>query len=646
MPTTVSIERPLSVRWASVLGAFAALFLLLLVLYASCLHGALLWDDPAHVTRLGLQGWAGLARIWFEFGATQEYYPVLHSAFWLEHGLWGDATIGYHLVNLILHAANACLLAMVLRRAAGTRLPRHVEWVAAVLFAVHPVCVESVAWITEQKNTLSTFFYLLSAWLYLDFAETRRPLQYGAAFLGFALALGAKTATVTLPPALLVILWWRQGTLGWRRDLRPLVPWLALAFAAGLLTAWFERHWVGAAGGAYELSLASRALLAGRVLWFYLGTLVWPAHLAFFYPRWDVSAEAAGWWLHAAAALAVTGGVWAIRKRSRAPLALWLLFAGSLFPVMGFFNVFAFSFSYVADHFQYLAVPVFAIALAVGVTGAVRTWVPRMAGMELVPVLVVGCGLALLTHRQSRLYVADETLFRANIAANPDSWMAHHILATKAARDPARRDEAITLYRRALELRADNPDSMAALAALLVEQPGHHAEALALFAEALRLRPAFAEAHNGLANELLDEPGRLEEAIAHYRTALALRPKFALARANLAQAFARVPGREDEALACFAEVLDAMPEHAPSHFHLANLLARLPGRAAEAVPHYQAVLSQFPGSVPTHYQLARVLAGLGRTQEAIEEYRVTVRLDPSFVAAQQELQALARGAPR
>ena len=240
----------------------------------------MLWDDNAHITRGDLRSAAGLWRIWFDLGATQQYYPLIHSAFWLQHKIWGDDTRGYHLVNIVLHALSSFLLALILRRLAvpGACL-------AAVIFAMHPVHVESVAWITEMKNTLSGVLYLSSALAYLRFDERRQKRMYATAMALFVPALLSKTVAATLPAALLVVFWWRRGRLHWRRDVLPLAPWFALSAAAGLLTAWVERTLIGAEGAAFQFTLIERVLIAGRAVWFYLGKLLWPANLIFIYPR-------------------------------------------------------------------------------------------------------------------------------------------------------------------------------------------------------------------------------------------------------------------------------------------------------------------------------------------------------------------------
>ncbi len=624
------------------------ILLLSFLIYAPALNGAFLWDDPAHVTRAELRGWDGLWRIWFEPGSTQQYYPVLHFAFWIQHRLWGDAPVAYHIVNVLLHAANACLIAAVLLQLARTRAAgernaspksagsaRGLASLSAFLFVAHPVCVESVAWITEQKNTLSTAFYLCAALAYLRFFRQRSGFIYGVATGLYLLALGTKTTTATLPAALLVVLWWIHGRLEFRRDVLPLLPWLVLAIPAGLVTASVERTMIGADLVVPDLTFVERTLLAARVLWFYVGKLLWPADLTFFYPLWDVSAEASGWVGYLIAACAVTMAAWLLRHRTRAPLAVWLLYVGTLFPALGYFKVFPFQFSYVADHFQYLAIPVAATgmaALLISLTSRILAQVGWRAVMSAGAVLLIGA-LAMKSRAESRLYVSDEVLFQANITDNPTSWMGHHILAQRIGKTPARRDEAIALFRKALELNPKSADTRGALGALLVREPGHAEEAIALFEEAIRIRPSYAEAHNALANELAALPGRLPEAVEHYQTALRLRPDFALAEANLAMALAQIPGRESEALGHFEQALKKLPDYASAHFYLARLLSRSPERLGDAATHYEQVLKLRPGARDAFYELAGVFLQLGRLADAARRADELLRFYPADVEA-------------
>ncbi len=245
----------------------AALVIAVVLAYQPAWQGGLIWDDAAHVTKPELRPWQGLYRIWFELGATQQYYPLLHSAFWVEQRLWGDATLGYHLVNILLHAAAAVMVALVLRR---LRVPG--AFLAAAVFALHPVHVESVAWITEQKNTLSAVFYLAAMLVYLRFDQTRKAAWYGGALGLFVLGLLSKTTAATLPADLLVIFWWQRGKLSWRRDVGPLLPFFVLGAATGVFTAWVERKLIGADGADFAFSIVERCLIAGRAIWFYLAS--------------------------------------------------------------------------------------------------------------------------------------------------------------------------------------------------------------------------------------------------------------------------------------------------------------------------------------------------------------------------------------
>jgi hypothetical protein len=242
-----------------------------------------LWDDDRHITSAELQSVHGLTRIWLDLGATQQYYPVTHSAFWFEHRLWGDATLPYHLVNIGLHVLSAFLLLLLLRRIGipGAEF-------AAALFALHPLQVQSVAWISELKNTLSGVSFLLSALIYLGFDSNRRAQEYAASLAVFVGALLAKSVTAVLPGVLLVIFWWRRGRLEWRRDVAPTLPFFALGGTAGFFTAWVERTYIGAEGAEFRLNPIERVLIAGRAFWFYLGKLLWPADLSFEYPRWSI----------------------------------------------------------------------------------------------------------------------------------------------------------------------------------------------------------------------------------------------------------------------------------------------------------------------------------------------------------------------
>jgi len=661
-------------------------FGLVLSCYWPALSGGLLWDDDFHITRPELRSLAGLARIWTDLHATKQYYPVLHSAFWIEHRLWGDATLGYHLVNVVLHAASCCLLALVVRRlwiparsapgdlpgragaAAFRAMPAGADWLAALILAVHPVCVESVAWISEQKNTLSLLFYLLAALAYLDFDESRRPGPYWRASAFFALALLSKSVTATLPAAVLVVLWWRNGRLSLRRDAVPLAPWFLVALAAGLFTAWVERSLIGAEGPAFEISAAQRVLLASHVIWFYLGKLAWPYGLIFNYPRWNVPAEASGWYGYLGGVLAVTAALWLVRGRFRGPLAGWMLFVGSLFPILGFLDVYPFVFSYVADHFQYLAIVGFVAATAGGAAkclakGSVRV---RACGWLLVAVLL--SALAYQSNRQSHLYRDSESLYRETLKRNPDAWMAHDNLG-QLLMDKEQVDAAIVHYRKALEIYPAFPGIHDNLGVALMKK-GRVDEAIAQFQKAADLDPYDAMVHDNL-GIAFRRKGMIDDSFAQFKLALSINPDDVSARYNFGQTLLKA-GRTDDAVAQFKGILEREPENFEALMMLGSFLLRsgkvdeaivqfkkasgikpenadaendlgaaylAKGEVKEALVCFQRALEINPNSVDAYDNLGNALLRVGRVDQANAQFRRALAIDPNDAETQQALGA-------
>ena len=587
---------------------FAALILAALAAYYPAWHGGLLWDDDAHITRVDLQSLHGLWRIWVDVGATQQYYPVTHSAFWVLHRLFGDATLGYHLVNISLHATSAFLFAVILRRLA---VPGAV--LAAFIFALHPVHVESVAWITELKNTLSGVFYLSAALAYLRFDTDRRRPWYLLSLGLFVLALLSKTVTATLPAALLVVFWWQRGRLRVREDVVPLLPFFALGVIGGAMTSWVERTHIGAEGAEFGFSAIERGLIAGRAMCFYLAKLVWPANLVFVYPRWSIDPLA--WWqyLFPLAVGLLLAGLWRYRTRSRAPLAAFLLFIGTLVPALGFVNVYPFVFSLVADHFQYLASLGVIALISAGATVLMqrRRVTPTMAAS--LAVLIVGAS-AVLTWRQSREYVDGETLYRHTLRSNPSSPMVRNNLGELLRK----RAGVATPDRRLLE------------------------EAESQFREALRLRPDdFPQAHNNLGTTLL-ALDRFDDAIAEYRDALRLRPADSIVQNNLSLAWTKkanalqMAGRLDDAIAASREALRISPDFVEAHGLLADALA---GQEAfdQAIPHYRAFVNARPQDVNAWTGLGVASVLTGRGDDAIAAFRSAVALAPGTSRLRQNL---------
>ena len=619
-------------------GMAGLLLAAVLFAYFPALRGGFLWDDDAHVTPLKLRSLHGLWRIWFEVGATQQYYPVLHSAFWLEHRLWGDSVLGYHVANAALHAAASWLLILVLRRLS---FPAAV--LAGLVFALHPVCVESVAWISEQKNTLSAVFYLAAALLYLRFDQTRRRSLYCLASGLFVLALLTKTVTATLPAALLVVFWWRRGRIGWRRDVMPLVPWLAVGAACGLFTAWAERKLIGAEGADFSLSVLQRVILAGRVVVFYAGKLIFPGRLVFIYPRWTIDAGAPGQYVYLLGILILLAALAMVARRRRGPLAGLLFFAGTLFPVLGFVNVYPFLFSFVADHFQYLASIGILVPIAWGLLWIVVR-IPVGAQARACLLLAVPAALGILTWRQCRNYRDSDTLNRATLRENPSAWLADYNLAVSLGSRPGGLPEAISEYEATLSLKPDHWAARSNLGSALLRTPGRAADAVAEYEAALRLRPDFAEAPNNLGVALGRIPGRLPEAVAHLRIALRLKPDYDGAHNNLGALLVREPGSLSEAIGEYEAALRIAPDHAEYHYNLANALALIPLRLPEAIGEYRAALRLDPDYMEAHSNLGAALARApGGLSAGISEYEAAKRLAPGNPRIRSNLaKALAR----
>ncbi len=613
-PTKTS---PANVRWWRRDSVIAALLLLVTFLvYFPAWHGEAIFDDDDHLTPPELSSLDGLARIWTELGAVSQYYPVTHSVFWLENQLWGHAMLGYHLVNILLHATAALLFVAILKKLA---LPG--AWLAGFFFALHPVHIESVAWISELKNTLSTVFYLAAALAYLRFDNTRRRSAYITALALFIAALLSKTVTASLPAALLVVFWWRRGRLSWKSDAIPLLPFFALGIAAGLTTAWIERTFIGAEGDAFTLDPFERLLIAGRAVWFYFGKLLWPADLVFIYPRWTLDTAQLWQWLFPATALALVTTLWLLRRRTRTPLATALLFAGTLFPVLGFLNVYPFIYSFVADHYQYLAsLPILA-ALGAAFTHLFRS-TRHPLPLYLLPLSV----LATLTWQQSHIYKNTEALWQTTLAKNPACFVAHSNLGNLYLQQ-GRIDDALRHTREAIALRPGFAEIHNNLGNALLAQ-GRDTDALAEFQKAVALRPTLAVAHFNIGNLFLRQ-NRPDLALHHFRTAVDLRPEYVAARTNLASILLD-QGRIDDADTHIRAALAIRPEDPDALNNLGNILLHR-GQPDDAITHYRRALTHSPQHVPAATNLAIALLQTNRSHEAIAHLEQTLRVHSDSV---------------
>ncbi|HEY5312661.1 MAG TPA: tetratricopeptide repeat protein, partial [Pirellulales bacterium] len=666
--------------WRSKWAFFACLLVLAIVVYWPALNSGFIWDDDDYVTaNPALRSLAGLRDIWFRFGSTPQYYPVVFSTFWLEYQIWQDWAPGYHLVNVLLHAANAGLVYLVL-----SRLSIPGAWVAAMLFLVHPVQVESVAWITERKNTLSACLYLAAGWSYLQFLDDQ-PRQgrggglrwYAGAVLLYAAALLSKTVTCSLPAALLLLVWWRRGRVT-RRDLIATLPLFALGIALAAVTVYLERHHVGAVGDDWSLTPLDRLLIAGRALWFYGCKLLWPTRLSFVYPRWQI--DTAQWWqyLYPVAGATSLALLWGLRRRiGRGPLVAILFFGGTLLPALGFVNIYPMRYTFVADHYQYLASLGILTLVGVGIAWLMRRWSFRSPALSAaVPSLLVLL-LAIASHAQTAIYHDQVALWTDTIAKSPRCWMAYNNLGTALVQDPstlgpeqlARLDQ---LFGTALELNPRNPETQNSLASLrLIEGRVHAAarharEALRLAPEfanarsnygaalarqgnltdarhelelAIRLNPALAEAHGNLANVLTTQ-GHFPEAVAQYQSALRINPDYYLARLNYALTLAD-HGQLEESLRQYGLLLARRPDSAEGHYQLGNLQLKFQ-RADLARERFQTAVRLDPRHGQAYNNLGALLLQEGDRAAAVECFTRAVAADPGNVSARNNLHAARR----
>jgi protein O-mannosyl-transferase len=626
--------------WQAALPALA-LALLVIVFYLPALHGQFIWDDDFHVLKnASLRSLHGLWRIWTEPGASQQYYPLTWSSFWIDYQLWGLRPMAYHVENILLHALNAILVWRILRR-----LNVKGAWLAAALFAVHPVCVESVAWVSERKNTLSGLFFLLSLRAAIEFwlptsttsqGNTTEP-QAGAdtAFgrrkfywlaLGlYVCALWSKSVTAVLPGVILLLVWWKRGS--WRRkDALLVLPFLAVGLAMVSITASIEHHFVidpAANIDEWKLSWGQKFIIAGRALWFYLGKLCWPHPLVFVYPRWVIRPSQPLAYLPLAAAVVVFVLLW--RKRhtwGRPVLTAAAYFVLVLLPALGFINIFPFRYSFVADHFQYLAALGPLALAAAGITSLLARVKNDVLRPSIIGALLAVLGV--LTWRQTGIYQNLEVLWRDTLAHNPTAWMAEDNLG-RCLTESGDFTEAELHYRKAIEIR---PNDHIAYYDLGLESAirGKLDDAIENFNKTLELNPNFAMAHYQIAN-VQARRGALDDAIREYNAALKAIPSLAIGHFNLANALLR-NGNADAAVEEYHRTLENDPDYAPAHTAIGRILGSK-GDTDGAISQYREALKIDANSVEALANLGNALVSQGQLDQAITCYRAALQLDPN-----------------
>ena len=578
--------------WVRLVGAILLLLLIFLA-YARVGAAGFIWDDESHLTQNPcIIGPLGLADIWTSASAV--YYPLVLTTFWILHHFFGLNPLPYHILNVAFHAASALLLWRVL-----VQLRVRGAWLGAAIWALHPVLVQSVAWITEMKNTQSALFYLLAISCFLQSRDRKRNgIFYWLTICFFVAAITSKPSTVMLPVVLALCLWWRKGGIA-QRDLRLLLPFVLISLLASGWTIWEQKFHSHAIGAEWVQAPLQRILISADAIWFYLLKLIWPHPLIFIYPRWDVDPSRWIAWIPLVALLVVATILFIKRNTVlRAVAFACAYFVITLFPVLDFFDVYFFRYSFVSDHFQYLAsMGPLALAGAGIVTAVEKIGVHRLA-IQAASTLVILSILGALSFHQSAKYHDVITLYQATLAQNPGCWMAEYNLGL-ALKNQGQLDQAIAHYRRAINIWPDYVEAHYNLGGAYIEK-GEFDEALAEYRRAIEIRPDEADSHNNYASALRDL-NRFDQAETEYKRALFLRPQYLDARLNLGSL----------------------------------LLQR--GRTAEAIANLETARRLQPNDSDTHVTLALALMKNAQTNEAVAELNRALQLTPDKVSALNSL---------
>jgi tetratricopeptide (TPR) repeat protein len=614
------LNRPWLLALVLVVATFAA--------YQSVWHAGFIWDDDDHFTKNpAMISLDGLKQIWSSL-AVSRYYPLTLTSFWAQRRLWGLHPMPYHLVNVALHAVNALLLWALLRR-----LQVRGAWVAAAIWALHPVNVESVAWVTELKNTQSAIFFFLALLCFLRFAPTRNRWWYVSSVLCGAGAMVSKPSTVVLPLVLLLCLWWQQRLR--LKEIGRVVPFFAMALAMSALTITEQNKHVRASiSTEWSLSLVERCLLAGKAVWFYVTKVLWPLNLMFVYPRWDVKTNSIDDWLPLVGVVAVGIVLWLSRRQPWARACMFGLgfFAIALLPVLGFFDIYYFRYSFVADHFQYLASLGLIACAANGLVWLQGCWKTSLEPVGNVGWLALLLALGVLTWSQARMYCDAESLYRGTIEHNPGCFLAHTNLGVILL-DEGRTQDAISHFERALQANPNSFEADNGLGNALYEL-GRTQDAIAHFERALRLSPQYYPAHNNLGDALMNA-GKTQEAIEHFEWALRINSNYAPAHYNLGGVLF-ASGKPKEAIDHFERALQIDPRYPEAHNNLGVALMLL-GRPEEAIGQFQQALQVRPDYAEPHRNWGHALERLGKVPEAIGQYEQTLRIKPDHLKAHNDL---------
>jgi tetratricopeptide (TPR) repeat protein len=603
--------------------------------FGPAVHGDWLWDDDFYITQNVLQhDPAWLWKIWFQPGSVVNYFPITATVAWAQWQLWGLDTFGYHLTNIFLHIVSALLIWRLFAKF-GLRY----GWLGALIFAVHPTCVESVAWISELKNTLSLPPFVLAACAYLDFEESKRGRDYALALCWFFVAMLCKVTMVAFPLVILLHAWWKRGRIGWT-DLKASLPFLVIALVLGLLNV-VVLEWFQAAHGQIHESLSlgglgPRLARAGLALSFYFSKAFLPIDLSPMYPRWNVDPPDALQFLPWVVLAIVFYGLWTRRHAWGRHVVLGFgFFLLNLAPFAGFIGNSFMRFTWVMDHFLYLPL-IGLIGLVVAAFGQIY---PRLsAHLRPFALALTALGVILLAvecHAYARVFRNQETLWTYTTRRYPGAWLAWADLGNVQS-EGGRNPEAIDSFRRSLLIKPDEANTHYNLGFALM-QSGQTQAAEDQYLEALRLDPNHASTHLNLGNILI-RTGRLPDAMEQFAEAVRSDPGMVAAHNNLGNVL-RQSGRLPEAIDQYQQALRINPDYVDAHNNLAVALNQA-GRFAEAIEQCQLALKIRPDDSDALDNWGIALANSGQISAAMDKLEAAVRIDPHNAQAQKNLAAL------
>jgi tetratricopeptide (TPR) repeat protein len=545
-------------------------WIILLVLpftfYFSGLENGYIWDDDAYVTgNMLLRDIGGLSKIWKGQDVPQ-YYPITFSVFWIQEKLWGLDPLGYHVVNVFLHSFNSILFFYILRQ-----IFPGIAFISALIFGIHPLHVESVAWITELKNVLSTCFLLISAVFFLNFENTSNKKSYLLSLAAFIFAILSKSIAVWFI-AFLFLQKWNCPNKFRKRDLYQIVPFLFFGVLAGINTALWEKRVVGASGSAWNFTFIEHLLLAGKIICLDVYRFLFPSPLMFIYPRWKVIDTDLSQWLCVGAVISTSISLYVLRNRiGKLFFSGFLLFLAALFPALGFISVYPMRFSYIADHFQYQAdLPLTALAVGAALF-VIRNFpffvIPKVIGY--IGIIVLGLFYAYQVNAYLPAYASSKSLWLDTLQKNPKAWIAHNNLGFIAMAE-GKTDLAILAFKKAIEVGPDQAEDSYYNLGVINENEGRLQEAYQLYQKSIQIIPSYANGHFGLAN-IYAKSGKNEEAIHHYQLANQFQHRFPEAMNNLGNVYLRI-GKLDEAKKYFKAALQLRPNFPQAQASLNSIL--------------------------------------------------------------------------